>query len=104
MPLPGETNSDAWRALASRLSRIITPALVQTSTFCTESTRVVISHQLGSVTDTVSPVDVYAYWNASAVPQMSAPLPFTVKTPPLKDALPAAPTLPMSACDQPLGS
>src|SRR4051812_36627127 len=35
---------------------------------------------------------------------MSAPLPLTVNTPPLADALPAATTLPMSACDQPVGS
>jgi hypothetical protein len=35
MPLPGVTKSDACRALASRPSRIITPAFVHGWTFCT---------------------------------------------------------------------
>src|SRR6185369_7188847 len=35
---------------------------------------------------------------------MSEPLPLTVKVPPLKVALPAIPTAPMSAWDQPAGN
>jgi len=79
IPLPGLTMSDACGLFAVRPARIITPALVQAFTFCTASTRAVASHDVESMVS----VRPYTKWNASAVPQMSAPLAVTVKTPSL---------------------
>src|SRR5205814_1486646 len=55
------------------------------------------------------PNGVHAYWNASAVPQMSAPAPFIVYASPLSSrpsnvVEPALPTFPTSAPCQPFGS
>src|SRR5688500_15715449 len=96
MPLSGVTNTEACLAPGVRFSRIITPALVQGSTFATLATRATI---------VPSPLIVrYAYWNSSAVPQMSAPDPSILKTPASYAALPALATLPMSRFNQPVGS
>src|SRR4029077_15939687 len=83
-------------------SRIITPAFVQALTFWTALTSVVIS--------SVSPDDRSQQssairwgkkWNASAAPQMSAPLPWTTSVPSsLRVALPAAEVAPTSCCCQ----
>src|SRR4051812_424759 len=51
-----------------------------------------------------SPASVrYAYWNASLVPQISAPCPRTTKLAPSKVVVPAPPTAPTSVFCQPSG-
>ena len=69
-PFSGDANTDACREPAPNPSRIIRPAFVQRSTFCTESTWTV-STKLPSIVCEVN-------WNASAPFQMSAPLADTV--------------------------
>src|SRR5690242_2943399 len=75
-------------------ARIITPAFAQRCVGSTEATR---------ATSWPSPVrGLNAYCSASAVPQMSAPPPSSVKTPlDDDDARPATPTTPMSRWLQP---
>src|SRR5690349_6057593 len=89
---------DACAAPGVSASRIITPALVHELTFWTDATRATISP---------SPVnDCDANWNASALPQMSAPDPLTVKVceAESKAVLPAGVTDPISPDVQGLGS
>jgi hypothetical protein len=69
-------------------SRIITPALAQEWVFCWLLTRATTSPSPDIGTD--------AKWNASAVPQMSAPEPEMVIVEPEAAKLPVAPTDPMS--------
>ena len=88
VPLPGVITIIACREFAVSDCRIMTPALAESFVFCTPLTRARISP---------SPVMVcQAKWNWSEEPQMSLPAPFTVKTPPAAEALPASPGLPMS--------
>ena len=79
-PLDGVTSTEACIDRGSSVWRIMMPALVHAFTFCTELTRATIEPSPGSGT--------YAYRNASAVPQMSAPALLTVKTPLASTALP----------------
>src|SRR6267143_5504927 len=81
---------------AARDARIMTPALAHTFVFCTPVTRA-----------TISPLPFkgwYTKWKASAVFQMSAPAPRTVKTPEAKLADPAGVSEPTSVCCHGLGS
>src|SRR5262245_12928468 len=87
---------NACRDPADSVSRIMTPALVQSATCSTLATRETIEPSPVSV--------VYANWKASAVFQMSAPAPLTVNDPPLPLLLPAAPTAPISVAAQPAGT
>src|SRR4051812_22003214 len=86
---PGVVKIDTWRAPAPVPVRIMIPALVHWLTFSTLFTCAVITKLPAS--------DEYMYWNSSAVPQMSAPLPRTVYVRPSNVLLPAAWTVPMSA-------
>src|SRR3954464_8856855 len=98
MPLvvDGVAKNDRCRALGDKPSRIMMPALVQAATFSIDATRAVI---------TKLPVTLRCTnWNSSAVPQISAPDPFTVNVPFAYDALPAAATSPMSWLTQPAGN
>lgn len=71
VPLPGVTTTMAWRLPGARLSRIMTPALAQTSVLVWDTTRAVMLP---------SPLSgVWPYWNWSPAPQMSAPPPVTVQ-------------------------
>jgi hypothetical protein len=70
-PFPGVRNTPAWAEFAPSVARIITPAFAQAFVFCWLATRATIAP---------SPVSGwYMKLNPSAVPQMSAPAPFTVK-------------------------
>src|SRR2546430_1666417 len=93
MPLPGVTKIDACGEPGVLPARYIRPAFVHGATFCTVSTcasRIVRPPPVGSAR--------YAYCSSSAVPQMSAPLPRTLKTPLLNVVVPAFATAPMSWC------
>src|SRR5690349_21632022 len=93
MPLPGVTKIDACREPAFSESRNMTPAFVHGATLWTLSTcasRIVTVPRSGCAR--------YAYWNSSAVPQMSAPLPLTENTPSANVVVPAFATAPMSWC------
>src|SRR3954469_2805050 len=69
-------------------ARIITPILVHGAVFSIVATRAMISP---------SPFNGwYAKWNASEVPQISAPAPSSVNVPFANDARPLTPTSPMS--------
>src|SRR5690242_8145956 len=69
-------------------SRSVTPAFDVVLPFCTLVTRPVIC--------TLPPSCWLTNWNASAVPPMSAPAPFTVNVFIAYDAEPATPTAPTS--------
>src|SRR5437870_3042798 len=87
-PPPGLTSRITCADPAVSAPRIITPAFARALVFWIDVTRATISPLPDSGCD--------MKWKASAVPQMSAPAPRTVKTPPDSDALPAIPTDPMS--------
>src|SRR5262249_39413055 len=84
----GRTSRTTCADPAVRVSRSITPAFAYMLVFCKLATRATIS---------TSPlVGCETIRNASAVPQMSAPLPATVNTPFQYVLLPARPVDPMS--------
>src|SRR5881397_871206 len=88
IPFEGVTKIAAFAAPGVRSLRIISPAFVHASTFSTSATRATIAPSPDH--------DWYTNWNASDVPQMSAPAPLIVNTLPASDALPAMPVGPMS--------
>src|SRR3954463_838002 len=92
----GVAKNEPCRALSATPSRIIRPAFVHAFTLATEVTLAVIVK---------SPlIDLCAKLNSSALPQMSAPDPLTMKLWPSNPAEPAADTCPMSWSLHPGGS
>src|SRR5262252_936346 len=103
----GRTSRMTWAEPGSSESRIITPAFANVFVGVVLVTRATISACVSGYSSKRVPESLNAWltnWNASLVPQMSAPAPRTVNTPAAYDALPARPVAPTSWLAQYAGS